>query len=54
LKWHKIKSSTGTLPKERTGSTLQEYNNRIYLYGGNFADEIDAFNDVHIYDPGIL
>lgn len=50
LKWSQVKSS-GTVPKERMGATFQEYKNKLYLFGGNFTDDAQSFDDVHVFDP---
>ena len=49
LKWAKIEPK-GIIPSPRAGTTLQEHNGLLYLFGG--FDDPNYYNDFWIYDIG--
>lgn len=58
--WKQIQPD-GTIPNARSGHTLVEINNKIYLYGGESADTSTLvtgnsmlLNDMSIFDPNAL
>ena len=58
--WKQIQPG-GTIPSARSGHTLVEINNKIYLYGGESADTSTRvtgnsmlLNDIFIFDPNAL